>query len=143
MQDESRILKESRSYSYIKTTNSVEVSVEPEFVPDQSDTRGAVFAFSYRVRLRNLNAFSVQLINRHWRVFSGNQQIADVKGEGVIGLQPVIPPLESFDYQSWTVIHDAVGSMEGVYTMLGEDGRFFDIEIPRFELFYVNRDTLH
>ena len=85
----------------------------------------------------------MQLINRHWKVFSAGIQIADVKGEGVVGKQPVLKPGEEFEYSSWTVIKDSYGEMKGDYTFYTEDGKFIDITVPSFSLIYVNEKNLH
>ncbi|MCL4142572.1 UNVERIFIED_CONTAM: hypothetical protein GTU68_005308 [Idotea baltica] len=91
----------------------------------------------------NLGSETVELINRHWLVFSDLTQIADVKGEGVAGQQPMLEPGDEFSYSSWTTLIDPCGSMSGTYTFCTEDGVFFDVEVPKFELVYFDSSTLH
>ena len=129
--------------SYTKTTRNIQVTVIPNYIEEQSDPSAGVFSFSYKVLMRNLGKEGVELINRHWMVFSDESQIADVKGEGVAGQQPVLEPGEEFSYSSWTTIVDPTGSMKGSYTFCTEDGEFFDVEVPQFSLTYFDTSTLH
>lgn len=129
--------------TYQGTSNQIRITVTPFPLPERSDPPRGLFAYAYRVELENLGSLTVQLINRHWKVFSGGRQIADIKGEGVIGEQPTLEPGALFEYSSWTVVHDLVGSMKGSYTFLTEEGRFFDCEIPEFYLASLDESTLH
>ena len=129
--------------SFVKNTNGIIVSALPTYLPERSEPENAVFAHSYRIQIENSGAVTAQLINRHWRVVSGGKQIADVKGEGVIGEQPVLQPGETFEYESWTVVKDPIGSMVGTYTFVTEKGDFFDVEIPEFPLIHIDDMTVH
>jgi len=129
--------------SYSRTTMDIQVTVIPEFMPDQSSPDEGTYAYSYTVDIENLSSKTVQLKNRHWLVFATNGQIADIKGEGGIGEQPFLGPNETFRYTSWTMIPAAIGSMKGSYTFLSDDGHFFDVEIPEFMLVYVDPETIH
>jgi ApaG protein len=57
-----------------------------------------------------------------------------VKGDGVVGNQPVLRPGERFEYTSGAVLQTPHGSMHGTYRMVTEDGRTFDAEIAAFPL---------
>lgn len=128
---------------YTETTNDICVSVWPLFVNEQSDIDKSLFAFAYFVKIENCGDTSAQLINRHWRVFSGTRQIADVKGSGVIGEQPVLAPGAIHEYNSWTIIHDPAGWMVGSYTLRREGGEFFDVVVPRFDLIHAESISIH
>jgi len=119
------------------------ISVSTDFLPDQSETTKALFAFSYTIRIVNEGKVTAQLLNRHWRVFSGGRQIADVKGEGVVGEQPILQPGEAFEYESGTLIHDPIGAMDGTFTFVDEFGVFFDVNIPEFSLIHLDDLTVH
>ena len=123
-------------------TANIRVSVKPELLPDRSDVKSKIYAHSYTVNIENNSSETFQLINRHWKVFSAGKQIADVKGEGVIGEQPLIHPGEVFEYQSWTMVRDDIGSMTGAFTCVSETGEFFDILVPEFPLLYID-ENLH
>lgn len=129
--------------SYTKTTRNIQITVIPSYIEEQSDPKEGIYSFSYKVFIRNLGAEGVELVNRHWRVFSYEEQIADVKGEGVGGEQPLLEPGDEFIYSSWTTITAPYGSMQGQYTFISESGEFFDVEVPRFDLRYFDPHTLH
>lgn len=128
---------------YKTTTADIVIEVTPTFSESESKVDENVYTYSYTVTIRNVGDKIVQLINRHWKVLSGGRQIADVKGEGVIGQQPVIKPGEEHIYTSWTVVRDSVGVMYGSYTFYCENGSFFDVEIPHFDLIYVDTSSVH
>lgn len=139
--DTKEIAAESPRYS--ATTHGVTVTIFPEFVPRESKPEQSIYVFAYHVTIENRSERKVQLINRHWIVISGGSQIADVKGEGVVGLQPVMEKNAGFTYSSWTVVHDSVGAMFGTYTFRSETGEFFDVKIPRFDLIHIDSATVH
>ena len=121
---------------YTEITNGIRVTASPEYLPEQSDPNNNLYAFSYSITIENTSSESVQLINRHWVIFSGTRQHGDVKGEGVVGVQPIIGPSDRFEYTSGATIKDTAGAMEGTYTFVGENGDFFDVKIPRFDFIY-------
>lgn len=122
--------------AYSEKTRNIIVTIEPEFLHAESDIEQGVYAFAYTVSVENTGDEPVQLLNRHWLVFSGGRQIADVKGEGILGEQPHLRPGRVYEYTSWTVIRDPVGAMRGSYTFCTDSGEFFDVAIPRFDLVY-------
>lgn len=121
---------------YATTTSGIKVTVEPEHLIDSSSPGDDVFAFAYNVKIHNLRSDRVQLLERHWIIMSGDEQMAEVVGPGVVGEQPVLDAGEIFEYASGAVIKDPIGSMEGTYTFRADDGEFFEVVIPRFELLY-------
>jgi ApaG protein len=58
----------------------------------------------------------------------------EIKGLGVVGVQPLLKPTEHFEYTSGTVINTPMGEMHGTYQMVAEDGTQFDAVIPVFLL---------
>jgi ApaG protein len=58
----------------------------------------------------------------------------EVRGEGVVGEQPVLEPGGSFDYVSGCPLTTPTGMMEGRYFMVAADGSNFEVVIPRFRL---------
>ena len=119
---------------FVQVTDGIRVSVIPLYLPDQSNLESQYYAFSYTVLIKNERTDTVQLLRRHWYVFSAGELLAEVEGEGVVGAQPILPPGESFKYVSGTVIHDTVGAMVGNYTFTYADGKTFTAEIPMFDL---------
>ncbi len=98
------------------------------------DQRKEEFAFTYNVTIRNDSSETVQLLERHWVINSGGALFAEVEGPGVVGVQPVLAPGEEFEYTSWCLIADPVGSMSGGYTFVNEEGDEFLVRIPEFDL---------
>lgn len=121
---------------FVETTRDIRVTVMPEFLEDHSDPDRNVYAFAYTVTIENLSPATVQLISRHWIVNSGGAEYTQVKGDGVVGEQPVLEANDGFRYTSGTVIKDPVGSMQGTYTFTGSEGSQFNVTIPRFDLLY-------
>ncbi len=66
-------------------------------------------------------------------------RVQEVRGAGVVGEEPVIPPGESFEYTSGVPLQTPSGFMAGSYGMVTDDGEHFDIEIPAFSLDSVAR----
>ena len=54
-----------------------------------------------------------------------------MRGDGVVGEQPYLKPGQGFRYSSGMVIETPVGSMQGSYQMLGDDGAHFDARYNR------------
>ncbi len=119
-----------------ETTNFIRVTVVPDYLEDHSDPAKHVYAFSYTITLENIGNETVQLMKRHWVINSGGAEYMQVKGDGVIGEQPVLEGNDGFRYSSGTVIKDPVGSMHGYYTFKGKGGALFEVTIPRFDLIY-------
>ena len=84
--------------------------------------------------ITNTGTVAAQLVSRHWIITDADNQVQEVKGEGVVGEQPLLRPSESFEYTSGTAIATPVGTMRGSYQMVAEDGVQFDAPIPEFTL---------
>ncbi len=117
-------------------TSGIRVTVQPEFLEEHSQPGKHSYAFAYTVTIENLSGNTVQLLKRHWIVNSGGAEYMQVKGDGVVGEQPVLEAHDGFRYSSGTVIKDPVGSMHGSYTFRTEEGDHFEVPIPRFDLIY-------
>jgi ApaG protein len=112
----------------------VSISVKATFIDEQSHVQDNQYFFSYTVSIENRGLQSVQLISRHWIIKNAHNERFEIKGEGVIGEQPIIQPGEKFTYSSGTEINTPVGSMLGLYNMVTEEGVEFEANIPEFEL---------
>jgi ApaG protein len=126
---------------YRETTNDIEVAVHPFFVPEQSDPMAGRFLFGYRVTITNHGAAEAQLLSRHWIVTDGHSHVEEVRGDGVVGLQPKLKPGESFEYTSACPLSTPTGNMRGTYQMQCGDGRKVSVRIPLF--FLRHPDTFH
>ena len=112
----------------------VSISVQTEFIEERSFVEDNKYFFSYTVTIKNQGAKSVQLMSRHWIINNSHNDRFEVKGEGVVGKQPIIQPGEIFTYSSGTEIDTPIGSILGSYQMVTENGIEFDAEIPEQKL---------
>ena len=110
------------------------VVVETAFVPEQSDEAQARYVFAYTITITNSGSIAAQLISRHWLISDANVEVQEVRGLGVVGVQPLLQPGEHFQYTSGSVLATPVGTMHGSYHMTAEDGTQFDAAIPAFTL---------
>lgn len=115
-------------------TENILVQVEPAYVPEQSSPMQNYYYFSYRVRIVNQRKDRVQLLSRHWIIADGFGKVEEVSGPGVVGKQPQLLPGGSYEYTSFCPLPTPTGSMKGTYTMVDENGKEFDIQIPQFLL---------
>jgi len=113
-------------------TQGIRITVKSRFLPEQSSA--GRWAFAYTVRIENVGTVSAQLRSRHWIIVDGNGKREEVRGDGVVGNQPVLRPGEKFEYTSGAVLQTPHGAMNGTYRMVLEDGRQFDAEIAAFSL---------
>ena len=116
------------------TPYCIEVSAKAEYVASQSRPEDEHYVFAYHITIRNTGSAPAQLISRHWVITDGNGDVREVRGEGVVGEQPVVSPGEGYEYTSGAVLETSVGTMQGSYQMLAEDGEHFDAIIAPFRL---------
>ena len=120
--------------SYAQTTKQITVTVNPIFLGDESDPDVGMFFWSYHVVIQNNGVETVQLLSRYWRITDALGTLQEVRGDGVVGEQPVLKPGQSFEYTSGTPLSTSSGIMSGNYQMVSSGGKSFDINIPTFSL---------
>ncbi|EKD42266.1 MAG: ApaG [uncultured bacterium] len=113
-------------------TNSIRVSIESQFLEDESSDEQ--FVFTYHVRISNEGMNVVQLLSRHWIITDADGLVEEVKGPGVIGYQPILKPGETFEYSSFCPLKTPIGTMHGNYQMVNENGEPFNAKIAPFRL---------
>ncbi len=119
---------------YISTTSNVTVSVEPTYLPQESQPDRNVYVWAYKVRIENNGDQVLQLRTRYWKITDAYGRSQEVHGPGVVGEQPVINPGSSFEYTSGTPLSTPNGIMVGTYSMQTPEGRMLDVSIPAFSL---------
>jgi len=119
---------------YRAVTRSIQVSVEPAYVEEESSPEEGRHFWAYTVEITNLGSEIVQLRSRHWRITDGNGRTEEVRGIGVVGKEPVLKPGESFEYTSGCPLTSTSGIMVGTYQMIDERGEPFNVDIPAFSL---------
>ncbi len=110
------------------------VQVQSVYIAAQSSPDNERFVFAYTVTIRNLGRYPVQLLGRYWLITNGNGRETEVQGEGVVGEQPHILPGNEYQYTSGAVLETPLGTMEGHYQMVDEQGNAFTVAIPVFRL---------
>lgn len=120
---------------YIKTTRHIKVTVVPSYLEGQSNPQIGRYAWAYTIQLENLGEGTVQLISRYWHITDARGYVQEVRGEGVVGEQPVLVPAGVYQYTSGVALATPSGIMMGTYEMENKaDGEHFTIEIPAFSL---------
>jgi ApaG protein len=119
--------------SYIHE-NEVHITVETAYLDEQSVPEQNRYVFAYTITIKNAGAEPVKLLRRHWLITDANNKIQEVRGDGVIGVQPHLAPGQSFTYTSGAILETPVGCMQGSYQMITDDGDSFDAPIPVFRL---------
>jgi ApaG protein len=114
--------------------NQISVAVDTRYLEDQSDPDEQRYVFAYTITIRNRGTVPAKLLGRHWVITDANGKVQEVRGEGVVGEQPHLMPGQGFRYTSGAVLETPVGSMQGSYQMLADDGVQFDAPIPAFTL---------
>jgi ApaG protein len=115
-------------------TNGILVTVKSAYMPERSAPTLRRFAFAYTVTIANQGGETATLLRRRWLITDSEGEIQEVRGDGVVGEQPVLGPGEAFEYTSWCVIATPTGSMQGSYEMQANGGTLFDAEIAPFRL---------
>lgn len=116
------------------TKYHISINVDTTYLAEQSDPASDRYVFAYTISIANTGTVAAQLISRHWVITDAENVTQEVKGLGVVGEQPLLQPGESFEYTSGTAMATPVGTMQGTYQMVAEDGIKFDAEIPKFTL---------
>jgi ApaG protein len=117
-----------------RVSHKINIEVETNYLDDQSEPREQRYVFAYTITIRNEGDFPAKLLARHWIITDANGRVQEVRGPGVVGEQPYLKPGQGFRYSSGAVLETPVGTMQGSYQMLADDGAQFDAPIPAFRL---------
>ena len=113
---------------------TIKVDVETVYLPNRSSPADRRFVFAYTITIRNVGETPTQLLTRSWLITDADGKVKEVRGDGVVGEQPHISPGSHHSYSSGAVLETPVGTMEGSYGMLTNEGTHFDASIPLFRL---------
>src|SRR5215470_16582282 len=89
---------------YRAVTRQIEVTVQPNYMPERSSADKSEYFWSYTIVITNT------------------------------GEKPVLGPGERFEYTSGVPLPTASGFMTGRYQMVTEAGERFEVDIPTFSL---------
>ena len=76
---------------YRAVTHDIEITAEPRYLADQSSPDQGRWFWAYTITIINHGDEAVQLLSRHWKITDGHGRLHEVRGEGVVGEQPLIP----------------------------------------------------
>ena len=111
-----------------------QISTTSVFVESESDPEQHRYFFAYKITIKNVGSSTAQLMSRHWVITDALGHVEEVRGPGVVGLQPKITAGQSFEYDSACPLKTSSGSMKGSYQFVDESGETFDVIIPEFYL---------
>ena len=120
--------------AYTAESNGILIRVRPSYLAGQSDPDEGRWVWAYQIEIVNLSGSTVQLMARRWTITDAYGHVEEVRGQGVVGEQPVIAPGASYTYASGCPLTTPSGSMVGSYAMVDSEGRSFDAAIPAFSL---------
>ena len=113
----------------------VGVKVLTTYLPSHSRPEEDHYTFAYTITVSNAGDVPVQLLSRHWIITDADGEEQEVRGEGVVGEQPVIAPGDSFRYTSGATLTSPVGCMQGSYFMVVREPADVDPALlPTFEV---------
>ena len=115
-------------------TEGVQVKVESFYLSSNSNPEEEQYVFAYRVYLKNISNRTVKLLSRHSIITDSNGEINEVRGDGVVGQQPILKPNDEYEYTSGSHLKTPMGTMHGSYQMTTSEGIEFEINIPCFSL---------
>lgn len=115
-------------------TEDIRVEVCSLFVPEHSDAEKKQYFFAYRIKITNIGDVPARLLRRHWEIQDALGLRETVDGPGVVGERPRLGPDEFFEYTSACPLATPLGTMEGYYEMVRDDGSLFKVAIGRFLL---------
>jgi ApaG protein len=121
-------------HHYEEITRNIRIAVEPNFLEEQSEPEERRYLWAYRVTIENQSDIAVQLLSRYWRITDARGRVREVRGDGVIGEQPVIAPGRAYEYTSGAPLETPSGFMTGTYHMRASTGESFEVGIPMFAL---------
>ena len=115
-------------------SSDIKIDVVTRYLAEQSAPAENRFVFAYTITIANRGGEAVRLLSRHWRITDANNRVQEVRGEGVVGEQPLIEAGDSYRYTSGAMLETPVGTMEGSYQMISAAGDRFDAPIAVFSL---------
>lgn len=116
-------------------TKGIKISVQSEYRGNFSKNHRLHYAFSYTIEIENQSQKTVQLRSRFWTIKDSLNNTSTVKGDGVVGQQPVLLPGERHTYTSGCLLCSAIGAMTGHYNLVNLDTQEeFKVAIPLFKL---------
>jgi ApaG protein len=116
-------------------TEGIKVIVEVTYQAEFSSPHQHHYVFTYKVKIENNSAHTVQLMRRKWEIYDSGEAMKIVEGNGVVGQQPILEPGNTHQYVSGCNLKSGLGKMKGYYFMEKVlDGKIIEVAIPEFQL---------
>ncbi len=116
-------------------TSGIKIQVKTNFEDSFYKDYKMLFAFGYKITIKNQSQDPVQLNARYWIIKDALNRTETVYGEGVVGEKPLLLPGESHTYNSGCLLTSPIGAMKGFYQMINfTTNKTFKVEIPNFKL---------
>lgn len=109
------------------------IQVQSVYIEAQSSPDNERYVFAYTVTIRNLGRAPVQLLGRYWLITNGNGRETEVRMKEWLASSHLSRG-EEYQYTSGAIIETPLGTMQGHYEMIDENGVPFSIDIPVFRL---------
>lgn len=119
---------------YTRVTDGVSVTVYPIYLDNQSHPEENEFLWAYHVKIENNRPEAIRLRKRYWKITDSLGRVQEVRGNGVVGEEPLLAAGEIFEYTSGAPLSTPSGIMVGRYAMESEKGHMFEVDIPAFSL---------
>ncbi|MGB0880938.1 MAG: Co2+/Mg2+ efflux protein ApaG [Polaribacter sp.] len=118
-----------------KITKGIKISVKTSYNGTIYRNYRLYYHFNYFITIENKSEETVQLTDRHWKIFDSLNYTEIVEGEGVVGQTPILKPNDHYTYKSGCFLESSMGAMKGFYTMQNTGTQEqFKVSIPTFQL---------
>lgn len=116
-------------------TKGIKISVRTKYDGTMYRNYRLYHHFSYFITIENNSTDTVQLTDRHWKIFDALNHTEIVEGPGVVGQTPILEPKDNYTYKSNCLLNAEIGSMSGYFNMVNlESSEIFKVIIPTFQL---------
>lgn len=110
------------------------IQVQSVYIEAQSSPDNERYVFAYTVTIRNLGRAPVQLLGRYWLITNGKFTVKPKSVAKEWLASSHLSRGEEYQYTSGAIIETPLGTMQGHYEMIDENGVPFSIDIPVFRL---------
>ena len=119
--------------------SKIKIIPTSKYLDVRSDKSKHLYFFIYNIQILNDSDKTFQLLSRYWEITDSNQNKQIIKGDGVVGEQPMIEPKQKYSYNSFCPLKTQFGTMKGYYIFrenLSDDE--CKVKIPEFVLTVPN-----
>ena len=119
--------------------DKIKIIPKSSYLDEKSDKSKYLYFFVYNIQILNESNKSYQLLSRYWDITDSNQNKQIIKGDGVVGEQPIIKPKQKYSYHSFCLLKTQFGTMKGHYIFRENlSGDKYEVKIPEFVLTVPN-----